>query len=64
MLTDQTPPPARRGRPPIPAELRQTERFDMRITQAQRSKLEALGGADWLRERIDKARVTALPPMP
>ncbi|HWH74949.1 MAG TPA: hypothetical protein VNV16_11875 [Methylibium sp.] len=40
----------------MPAALRQTERVEIRLTPAQREKLDRLGGAQWLRERIEKAR--------
>lgn len=47
-----------RGRPALPPEQRQTERVEMRCTKAQREKLERLGGVQWLRDRIDRARET------
>ncbi len=46
-----------RGRPPVAADQRLAERVELRLTPAQRAKLDTLGGADWVRERIDKARV-------
>lgn len=30
----------------------------LRMTKAQREKLERLGGAKWVRDRIDKAKET------
>lgn len=48
--------PKKRGRPPIAADLRQTERVEVRLTPEHRAKLDRLGGAQWLRERIEKAR--------
>ena len=33
-----------------------TERVELRLSAAQRDKLAALGGPDWLRARIDRAR--------
>lgn len=30
----------------------------MRVTQEQRDKLKMLGGAAWVRDRIDRARVS------
>lgn len=48
--------PAKRGRPALPPEQRQTERIEIRMTPKQREKLERLGGAAWVRERIEKAR--------
>jgi hypothetical protein len=50
-------PPKRIGRPPLPDDKRQTERVEIRMTAAQRAKLDALGGASWLRQQIDKAKV-------
>lgn len=56
---DAWPPPKKpRGRPSLPHEQRQTERVEIRMTKAQRDKLDKLGGAAWIRERIDKARAT------
>lgn len=49
---------AKRGRPALPPEQRQTERVEMRCTKTQREKLERLGGVQWLRDRIDRARET------
>ena len=46
------------GRPALPPEQRQTERVEVRMTKAQREKLDKLGGAVWIRERIEKARAT------
>lgn len=44
------------GRPAIkPGQ--ETVTVSLRMTQAQRDKLEKLGGAAWLRGRIDKARI-------
>lgn len=45
-----------RGRPPAPKDARRSARVELRLTQAQRDKLERLGGADWVRSRIDRAR--------
>lgn len=45
------------GRPPLPDDQRHTARIEIRMTEAQREKLEQLGGAAWLRTRIDKARM-------
>lgn len=49
--------PKRIGRPPIPADQKHTARFELRLTEAQRVKLLALGGADWLRAKIDRAQI-------
>lgn len=44
------------GRPPAPPE--QTLRIgSIRLTAAQWTKLAALGGAKWIRERIDRAKL-------
>ena len=48
--------PARRpGRQPIPPEQR-TVVGSVRLTAAQWQKFASLGGAAWLRERIDRAK--------
>lgn len=47
----------KRGRPALGASASGT--FTMRLTAEQRSKLDALGGADWLRERIERAKLPA-----
>ena len=44
------------GRPPAPEDARRSARVELRLTQAQRDKLERLGGAKWVRIRIDRAR--------
>jgi hypothetical protein len=43
------------GRKPI-KEGHETVTVSIRLTVAQRAKLEQLGGAAWLRGRIDKAK--------
>lgn len=43
------------GRKPL-KEGQDTVTLSIRLTVAQRAKLERLGGAAWLRDRIDKAR--------
>lgn len=43
------------GRKPIKAG-EETVTVSIRMTAAQREKLEALGGAEWVRKRIDKAK--------
>lgn len=55
-MTTPKPDKPKRGRPAMPPEQRQTERVEMRCTKAQREKLERLGGVQWLRDRIDRAR--------
>jgi hypothetical protein len=53
--------PARgRGRPPgpsLPPDEAKSRTVRARVTDAQALKFDRLGGADWLRERIDRARV-------
>ena len=46
-----------RGRKPI-KEGQETVTVSIRLTVAQRAKLDRLGGAAWVRERIDKAKDT------
>lgn len=43
------------GRKPV-AEGQQTVTVSLRMTEAQRDKLARLGGAQWVRQRIDKAK--------
>lgn len=43
------------GRPPVKAG-EETVTVSLRMTQAQREKLESLGGAKWVRDRIDRAK--------
>jgi hypothetical protein len=43
------------GRKPI-KEGQETVTVSIRLTAPQRAKLERLGGAAWLRDRIDKAK--------
>ena len=47
--------PRPRGRPPIAGET-QTARVSLRLTQAQREKLDALGGPEWIRDAIERAK--------
>jgi hypothetical protein len=43
------------GRPPLPTEERLIVK-SLRLTQGQWDKLARLGGVEWLRERIAKAK--------
>lgn len=43
------------GRPPVKAG-EETVTVSLRMTPAQREKLGRLGGAGWVRERIDRAK--------
>lgn len=45
------------GRPPVKAG-EETLTVSLRMTPAQREKLERLGGAKWVRDRIDRAKET------
>lgn len=53
--TASAPPAPRRGRPPLQAD-NASRAFAMRLTPAQHDKLALLGGAAWIRERIERAR--------
>lgn len=44
------------GRKPI-KEGQDTVTASLRLTVGQRAKLAQLGGAEWVRKRIDKARI-------
>lgn len=44
------------GRKPNPDSI-ETVPFAIRMTMAQRDKLQRLGGAPWVREKIDKAEL-------
>lgn len=46
----------RRGRPSI-SEGQDTVPVTIRLTEPQREKLGKLGGAQWVRDRIDRAKV-------
>ena len=43
------------GRPPVKAG-EETVTVSLRVTPAQREKLDRLGGAKWVRDRIDRAK--------
>ena len=43
------------GRPPVKAG-EETVTVSLRVTPAQREKLERLGGAEWVRQKIDRAK--------
>lgn len=60
MSTDLPRPPNDRGQGRKPLkEGTETVTVSLRMTPGQRDKLQRLGGASWVRERIDKAK---LPP--
>ena len=50
--------PARMGRPPVPADQQARIPYNIRLTPAQREKVERLGGAAWIRAQIELARET------
>jgi len=54
MTADRQPKP--RGRKPLPPEQRLDETTILRMTAAQKAKLARLGGAEWVREQIERAR--------
>ena len=45
------------GRKPV-KQGEETVTISLRMTASQRDKLARLGGAEWVRQRIDKARET------
>ena len=49
---------ARMGRPPVPADQQARIPYNVRLTPAQREKVERLGGAAWIRAQIEKAKAT------
>lgn len=53
-------PPAKtaRGRPALPPEAGQTAMIRERVTEAERAKYERLGGKEWLRSALKRARET------
>ncbi|MEW6706603.1 MAG: hypothetical protein AB1430_17280 [Pseudomonadota bacterium] len=55
MPADQPPAKKTRGRPPLKAG-EDTVPVVIRMTEPQRDKLGRLGGAQWVRDRIDKAK--------
>ncbi len=55
-MTKQRGGPGRgQGRPPVKAG-EETVTVSLRMTPPQREKLERLGGAKWMRERIERAK--------
>lgn len=49
--------PKRIGRPPAKAGEGKTEAVLLKLTPAQRDKLRALGGAGWMRSKIDAEKL-------
>ena len=58
-MTEAATQPKRRGRPPAAPGASKDARVELRLTEAQRAKLERLGGPQWVRDRIDAARETS-----
>lgn len=48
--------PKSKGRPPKPDDVRLAHVVTLRLTNELHAKLLRLGGVDWLRERIKRAR--------
>lgn len=48
--------PARKGRPTLPESERASVAYNVRLTAAQHAKIVRLGGAQWIRDRIDRAK--------
>jgi hypothetical protein len=53
-LIDQ---PARRGPKPMVAGAPATSPVTIKLSEEQKAKLQQLGGAPWVRDKIDKAKV-------
>jgi len=53
MNTTKRPP----GRPVLPPDQSKSAMVRARVSVAQAAKFELLGGADWLRSAIDRAKV-------
>ena len=59
-MDGMTPAPKRKGRPPgstLPPEQRASVALHARLTPAHAAKYAALGGVDFLRRMLDRARV-------
>ena len=55
MITNRGGPGRGQGRKPV-KQGEETVTISLRMTTAQRNKLAQLGGADWVRNRIDKTK--------
>ena len=54
--TQPTTPPRRPGRPRLDVDANeQAVRVNLSMTAAQRDKLIALGGSEWIRKQLEKA---------
>jgi hypothetical protein len=58
-LTAEQAAPKRLGRPPDAPGVAKSETVLLRMTPAQREKLAALGGPEWVRQQIERAKVSA-----
>lgn len=47
-----------RGRPALPPDEAQTAMIRERVTEAERAKYDRLGGKEWLRAALKRARET------
>lgn len=54
--TKRQPPPRPRGRPVLPEEERRSLILKVRATQAEADKFERLGGAEWFRQVLKRAK--------
>lgn len=52
----ETKQPKKRGRPALPDDQKMIT-YNVRMMKSQRAKLDSLGGAEWVRERIDSAKI-------
>jgi len=50
--------PKKPGRPALPPEQAQTAMIRERVTEAERAKYDRLGGKEWLRAALKRARET------
>ncbi len=50
--------PKKPGRPTLPPEQAQTAMIRERVTEAERAKYDRLGGKEWLRAALKRARET------
>lgn len=50
-------PPGRPKGTTLPPDLRKSEMIRVRVTPGQMTKYQALGGEQWLRDRIERARL-------
>lgn len=55
--TMRTPKKSGRGRPPLPADELKDSTVRVRMPSALAEKFFSLGGADWLRRKLDQAKV-------